>query len=94
MQSTSSTPDCSSTIRVDSDPLGSVSLPVNSLHGAQAERARENFALSGITIASMPQVIVALAEIKKAAAITNHEIGALPHNIAVATFAATRINRG
>ena len=42
MQSTSSTPDCSSTIRVDSDPLGSVSLPVNSLHGAQAALAREN----------------------------------------------------
>lgn len=37
-----STPDCSSTIRVDSDPLGSVSLPVKSLHGAQADLAREN----------------------------------------------------
>ncbi|WP_221792164.1 aspartate ammonia-lyase [Aquisediminimonas sediminicola] len=66
--------------RMDSDPLGEVRVPVDSLYGAQAERARLNFPLTGATIAAMPELLVALAQVKKAAALVNQEIGDLPQD--------------
>lgn len=74
--------------RIDHDPIGPVELPADSLHGAQAERARENFAVTGILISGMPQLIVSLAEVKKAAALTNAGIGSLPQPVADAIAAA------
>ncbi|MHC3441802.1 class II fumarate hydratase, partial [Pediococcus pentosaceus] len=54
--------------RTEEDTLGPVQIPVDALWGAQTERSRHNFA----TGAKMPlEIIKALLQIKKAAAIAN-----------------------
>src|SRR5258708_13660053 len=58
-------------------PLGEILVPDRSLHGAQTERACRNFQLTGSPVSSMPELVVALAQVKKAAAITNAAIGEL-----------------
>lgn len=63
------------TTRSESDPLGEVDVPVERLFGAQTQRALHNFPLSGIPIGSMPLLVRSLAQVKKAAALTNVEIG-------------------
>jgi aspartate ammonia-lyase len=66
---------CPSSYRTERDPLGEVLVPGRSLYGAQTERACRNFQLTGTPISSMPELIVALAQVKKAAAMTNAAIG-------------------
>jgi len=68
-------------MRMESDPLGEVAVAAASLHGAQTERARANFPLTGIPIAALPELIVALAQVKKAAALTNARIEALDGDV-------------
>jgi aspartate ammonia-lyase len=58
--------------RIESDSVGEKQVPVNAYYGVQSLRAHENFRITGKTI--HPEMIRALAEIKKAAAITNMEI--------------------
>lgn len=61
--------------RFEQDTLGKVRVPSNRYYGAQTQRSFENFRI-GIEI--MPiGVIYAMALIKKAAAIVNHELGFL-----------------
>lgn len=64
-------------LRLDSDSLGPVEVPVDAYFGAQTARAMGNFQISGIPIGHYPVFIKALALVKKAAAIANHEIGDL-----------------
>ncbi len=64
--------------RTEQDPLGSVSVPFDALYGAQTERAVRNFPISGISIGQLPELIRALALIKKAAARVNSRLGDLP----------------
>lgn len=64
-----------STHRTERDPLGEIIVPDHCLHGAQTERACRNFKLTGTPVSSMPELIVALAQVKKAAAMTNASIG-------------------
>ncbi len=66
---------CKSDRRIERDPLGEVLVPAHCLHGAQTERACRNFQLTGTPISSMPALLVALAQVKKAAAMTNAAIG-------------------
>jgi len=61
--------------RRERDPLGEILVPVHCLHGAQTERACQNFQLTGTPISSIPELIVALAQVKKAAAMTNAAVG-------------------
>jgi aspartate ammonia-lyase len=68
--------------RVEVDPLGDVEVPEERLFGAQTQRAVTNFPLSGISVASMPDLIRALAWVKKAAALANREIGELAPDVA------------
>ena len=63
------------TFRSEIDPLGTVKVPARALWGAQTQRAVENFPISGKALES--QHIVALAQIKKAAARANAELGVL-----------------
>ncbi|WP_352785534.1 aspartate ammonia-lyase [Mesorhizobium sp. M0643] len=63
--------------RIEHDPLGAMSVPVDRYYGAQTARAVENFPISGIAIKSMPFVIQALAHVKIAAAQANCEEGVL-----------------
>ncbi len=58
--------------------MGEVRVPAGALYGAQTQRSIENFKIA-TDINRMPkQIIEAFAYLKKAAAITNFEAGALP----------------
>ena len=74
--------------RRERDPLGEILVPEHCLHGAQTERACRNFQLSGTPISSMPELIVALAQVKKAAAMTNSAVGDLEERRASAIVCA------
>jgi fumarate hydratase, class II len=63
--------------RVEKDTMGTVEVPADKYWGAQTERSRSNFRIG--PEGSMPmEIIHAFAILKKAAAITNMELGALP----------------
>lgn len=64
-------------MRTENDALGSRQLEDACYYGIQTQRALENFAISGTTIAHIPGYIESLLEIKKAAAMANHRIGKL-----------------
>ncbi len=62
--------------RIEKDTMGEVQVPADKYWGAQTERSRNNFKIG--PEASMPKEIVyAFAYLKKAAAMANHELGAL-----------------
>ena len=63
--------------RVETDSLGSLSVPFEALYGVETARALQNFPISGTTIGQFPDLIRALALIKKVAARTNHRLGQL-----------------
>lgn len=62
--------------RIEKDTMGEVYVPADKYWGAQTERSRNNFKIG--PSASMPiEIIYAFAYLKKAAAMTNHELGVL-----------------
>ncbi|SDL32354.1 aspartate ammonia-lyase [Maridesulfovibrio ferrireducens] len=61
--------------RTEHDCIGSMEVPEEALYGVQTQRAAENFKITGIPISHYPHIVNALAYIKKAAAITNNELG-------------------
>ncbi|MFU0504765.1 aspartate ammonia-lyase [Pseudaminobacter sp. NGMCC 1.201702] len=63
--------------RREQDSLGDVDVPAGALWGAQTERARGNFRISGISLDRFPHLITALAMTKKAAARANARLGVL-----------------
>ncbi len=63
--------------RIEKDTMGEVKVPADKYWGAQTERSRNNFKIG--PPGSMPREIVhAFAFLKKAAALTNLELGKLP----------------
>ncbi len=63
--------------RIEKDTMGEVKVPADKYWGAQTERSRNNFRIG--PPGSMPREIVhAFAYLKKAAALTNLELGKLP----------------
>lgn len=75
-----------SEFRIEHDTMGEVRVPVNALYGAQTQRAVENFPISGSGLE--PAQIVALAHIKRAAAIVNERLGIIPADIRDAIVAS------
>ena len=63
--------------RTEVDFLGSMEVPADAYWGVQTARAIENFPITGQKISNMPNLIRALAHIKKAAASVNSELGAI-----------------
>lgn len=63
--------------RNEHDCIGQKKVPEDALYGAQTMRASENFYITGIPISHYPHIIYSLAQIKKAAALTNNELGKL-----------------
>jgi len=62
--------------RIVKDTMGEIKVPANSYWGAQTERSRTNFNIGNE--ASMPiEIIHAFAYLKKAAAMTNNQLGVL-----------------
>lgn len=61
--------------RLEKDSIGSKEIPESVYYGVQSLRAAENFHITGLSM--HPEIINSLAQIKKAAAITNCEVGLL-----------------
>jgi len=66
--------------RVERDSLWERYLPEDVLYGVQTLRSYENYELSGQTL--LPEIVAAYAQIKKAAAQTNTQLGKLDSNLA------------
>src|SRR5262245_43911023 len=61
--------------RIERDPLGETRVPADALYGVQTKRALDNFRISRLRV--NPALIMAFAEIKKAAAEANLRTGAI-----------------
>ncbi len=63
--------------RIEKDTMGPVQVPADKYWGAQTERSRNNFTIGGDKNQMPIEIIRAFAILKKAAAITNAELGVL-----------------
>ena len=72
--------------RIEHDTMGEVRVPRDALYRAQTQRAVENFPISGSGLESGQ--IIALAQIKRAAAMVNAELGILELAVAQAIVGA------
>lgn len=72
--------------RIEHDTMGEVRVPKNALYRAQTQRAVDNFPISGTGLE--PDHIVALAQVKRAAALANESLGILESPIAQAIVGA------
>lgn len=63
--------------RTEHDLLGDRDVPTDAYYGVHTLRAVENFPITGTPISIYPELIKALAYIKQAAALANHELGLL-----------------
>ncbi len=73
--------------RTEEDSIGVRNIPADVYYGIQSLRAFENFRITGLTM--HPEIINSIVEIKKAAAITNAEIGILDKRTADAMVSAS-----
>ncbi len=64
-------------MRQESDFLGTKTIPPDAYWGVHTARAIENFPITGHTVAQMPELIRALALVKKAAAHANLQLGVI-----------------
>ncbi len=67
--------------RKEHDLLGDREVPDEFYYGIQTLRATENFPISGVSINHFPDLIVALAQVKKAAALANHDLNMLEDDV-------------
>jgi aspartate ammonia-lyase len=67
----------SSSYRREHDLLGYRDVPAEAYYGIHTVRALENFSITGTPISIYPNLVVALACIKQAAALANNELGLL-----------------
>lgn len=74
------------TLRIESDSIGSKEIPPEAYYGVQSLRAKENFPITGRRVRS--EMIVSLALLKKACAITNSAAGVIESRLADAITAA------
>ncbi|MFE7711867.1 aspartate ammonia-lyase [Streptomyces sp. NPDC057486] len=74
--------------RREHDLLGDRDVPGQAYWGIHTLRAQENFPASGERVGDVPDLVRALALVKKAAALSNAGLGLLPHRIASAITAA------
>ncbi|MDJ1370802.1 class II fumarate hydratase [Gulosibacter molinativorax] len=75
-----------SEFRIEHDTMGEVRVPKNALYAAQTQRAVENFPISGQGLED--RQIIALAQIKRAAAIVNAKLGIIDEGRSKAIVAA------
>ena len=67
--------------RIEHDFLGDLPIPAAAYWGVHSARAVDNFAITGQTVGQMPDLVRALAFVKKAAAQANTALGVLPTNL-------------
>ena len=61
--------------RMESDSIGTKNVPSDAYYGVQSLRGKENFSITGQRL--LPEFINSLAQIKKACAICNRDVGEL-----------------
>ncbi len=74
--------------RLEHDLLGDREVPFEFYYGVQTLRAQENFNISGISISHFPDLIIALAQVKMAAAKANADLDILEKPVADAIVEA------
>src|SRR6202789_2514612 len=74
--------------RSESDSMGPMQVPASAYYGAQTARAIENFPISDLRFSR--RFIRALGLIKKHAALTNQDLGALKPDLAAAIVKASQ----
>lgn len=74
--------------RVERDSLGSKKIGNAHYYGIQTQRALENFSITDIPLSIDPEMVTALATIKKACALTNRDLGVLENKKALAIINA------
>jgi len=74
------------TFRQEYDSIGMKEVPVEAYYGVQSLRAAENFRITGTKV--HPEMIKAMAEVKKAAAIANYKAGVIEKKISDAMVQA------
>ena len=62
-------------VRTEKDTFGPIDVPADRLWGAQTQRSLHHFAISGERMA--PELIRALAQVKRASAVVNADLGLL-----------------
>jgi len=77
-----------SKMRIEHDLLGDREVPAEAYYGVHTLRAKENFQISGTTISAFPELVIALASVKEAAAQANAELGLLAPELRDAIVAA------
>ena len=65
----------SHSMRIEHDLLGERKVPAPAYYGIHTLRATENFPISGTPISTYADLVTALASVKKAAALANHDLG-------------------
>ena len=74
--------------RLEHDFLGELTIDDSVYYGVQTLRAMNNFHISGTPLSPFPEMIWALACVKKACALANMELQVLPRDIGIAICAA------
>jgi aspartate ammonia-lyase len=80
----------SAATRTEHDLLGERAVPGHAYYGIHTLRALENFPITGTPISHWPDLIVSLAMVKQAAAVTNFKLGLLGEEHLDAIVAACR----
>src|SRR3569832_2158163 len=73
-------------MRIEKDTFGPIEVPAHRLWGAQTQRSLQNFAISGER--QPREIIRALVQIKRSAAVVNHLMGLMSQDKAGAIIAA------
>jgi aspartate ammonia-lyase len=74
----------SGAVRCEHDLLGEKNVPNEVNYGIQTLRALENFDITGVPLSFYPDLVRGFAEVKKAAALANKDLGLLDEEIASA----------
>lgn len=74
-------------VRLESDSIGTLEVPIDAYYGVQTLRAKGNFHITGYTISR--DMIKALAYVKKATSIANYEAGMIDKKVAEAMIQAS-----
>ena len=81
-------------MRREHDLIGNRDIPQDAYYGVHTLRAMENFAITGTSISIYPDLVVALACVKQAAALANNELGLLDDTRTQAILRACESIRG
>ena len=68
--------------RIENDFLGSLEIPDDVYYGVQTMRGKQNFHITEMPMSQEPFFAIAFAYVKKAAALTNKELGTIPADVA------------